>query len=101
MPIKKAPGLGRLGGDLPKPTGRLLAQARAEVRLCEKAAANAPRKTKHAQAGGPGHARLLAVAICKRRAKRISRSPFLRASDGFLRANNHLRAFVRSIEFTR
>ena len=28
---KKAPGLGRLGGDLPKPKGILLAQARAEV----------------------------------------------------------------------
>jgi hypothetical protein len=30
-PIKKAPGLGRLGGYLPKPKGILLAQARAEV----------------------------------------------------------------------
>jgi len=28
---KQAPGLGRLGGDLPKPKGHLLAQARAEV----------------------------------------------------------------------
>jgi len=101
MPIKKAPGLGRLGGDLPKPTGRLLAQARAEVQLCEKAAANAPRQTKHAKAGGPGHARLLVVGICKGRAKRNSHNALLCASGGFLRANNHLRAIFRSVEFTR